>query len=328
MSRLGEFTFEDLDRRLLGSVFLVVGALGVVATFVLTTLGILDHTYEVTVSFEEVTGLSEGAPVTMAGIEVGEVSSIEPDFEQGLVDVRLSIDEGVELGPDTRARLGALTLFGNQMVRLEGPVVEPLLADGARIPLERTSNSMGIVEAIDNATQTAQQVDGGLLDDTLGILADVAESNRGQLGGLFTDLETVAGALASREDQLASLLTSAQTVTATLSAKDRELLRLVDSAAVLLDELARREEVLGRALGDGSAAVHELRAFLAANRQQLVDVIADVDVLGTGLVDQLDDLDRTLAYIGPTFAGLSAAGDDGFLNFYGTSFGPPSEEGP
>ena len=62
-----------------------------------------DDGYRVSASFERTGGLSSGADVRLAGVPVGKVTDIDPDFQRGHVVVTFEVDRGVEIGPETTA---------------------------------------------------------------------------------------------------------------------------------------------------------------------------------------------------------------------------------
>ena len=77
-----------------------------------------DGTYDLEVTFDNVTGLKIGAPVEVAGIEVGRVKEI------GLADGRarlvLAIREGVRVRADVTALINSRGVLGDKFVELAG----------------------------------------------------------------------------------------------------------------------------------------------------------------------------------------------------------------
>jgi len=69
-------------------------------------------------TFDEIGGLKPRAPVSVAGVTVGSVQSIELD-ELLRARVKLEVDEGLELSTDTSAAIRTSGLLGDQFVALE-----------------------------------------------------------------------------------------------------------------------------------------------------------------------------------------------------------------
>lgn len=84
--------------------------------------------YEVTARFTNIGGLREGAKVTMAGVTVGDVESIELDQQTLEAEVTLAIAQKFDdLPNDTSASIFTSGILGDQYVSLEpGGSPEPL----------------------------------------------------------------------------------------------------------------------------------------------------------------------------------------------------------
>jgi len=76
-------------------------------------------TYDVTARFNNVTGVSRGSDVRLAGVKVGVVKAIEADFERAEAVLRLSVDSALELPDDTDARILTEGLLGGTFIALE-----------------------------------------------------------------------------------------------------------------------------------------------------------------------------------------------------------------
>src|SRR4029079_9698187 len=87
--------------------------------------------------FSEAGGLVSGNDVTVSGIKVGSVSSIELDNGDALVG--FTIDGKYALGSDTTARIGPGTLLGERVLALESEA-SGTLPPNYVIPVTRTSS--------------------------------------------------------------------------------------------------------------------------------------------------------------------------------------------
>ncbi|MGD8430241.1 MAG: outer membrane lipid asymmetry maintenance protein MlaD [Ectothiorhodospiraceae bacterium] len=84
--------------------------------------------YDVTAHFQNIGGLKERAPVTLAGVQVGRVTRITLDKKTLEAKVRLTIDKQYDdLPKDTSASVLTAGLLGEQYVGLEpGGMPQPL----------------------------------------------------------------------------------------------------------------------------------------------------------------------------------------------------------
>lgn len=315
LADLRMMSFQDAPRHLMGVVagVLLVGA--VALTLAVGSFGLLDDTYTMSGVFRDVTGLKVGHTVRVAGVEVGEVQRIEPDFELGQVVVTWSVDSSVDLGPETTATMAVNTLLGGYHVRLDGPVTEPHLAAlplaERRVPLERTAESFRVIEALDATTRGARDLDVDLVNQALRQVADLSEDNADTIASLIGRLDEVSATVASREEELTQLLADSNQVTDALAAKDAELVRLLQAAQTLLDELVARRDLLAAALGDGADAVVALSDLVDDSRDELDALLADVHEILEVTDRQQGAIHEQLTLLGPTFTNVGRTGQQG-----------------
>lgn len=327
MSRLSEFSFEDLNRPMLGIIGICVVAAGIAVTFAIGALGLLEDRYGMSGVFEDGSGIGSGAPVRLAGVEVGEVTGVFPDFEAGQVVITWEVDRGVDVGSDAEAKVALGSLLGGNYIKLTGPVEEPFMADlpeeQRRIPVDRTSETIGIIEAFDAATRTIEDLDSDLINDVTEQLAEIMAGTRDALPDLVSNLETVAVALSARENELTTLLEDGQSLLATLNARDNEILRLIDATDELLDELASRQEVLRTILGEGASAVESLADLISEHRLTIQQIADDLHVTLEAAGGALPELNEGLSLFGPTFEGLGSVTRSGpWIDFVVYELGP------
>ncbi len=87
---------------------------------------------ELSAEFGEIGGLTDRAPVVIAGVKVGQVKRIElsDDLRARVV---MEVDAKLQLGADTEAAIRTSGLLGDQFVALTPGLEEPMLQSGAKI---------------------------------------------------------------------------------------------------------------------------------------------------------------------------------------------------
>ncbi|MCK5312685.1 MAG: outer membrane lipid asymmetry maintenance protein MlaD [Desulfobacteraceae bacterium] len=101
-------------------IFVVIGFMcSVYLIFILGEFKLLNNDkYSVYAYFTSVSGLSSGANIEMAGVEIGEVGSISLDFERVLAKVELSIKKNIELSDDVIASVKTTGIIGDKYIEL------------------------------------------------------------------------------------------------------------------------------------------------------------------------------------------------------------------
>ena len=78
-----------------------------------------DESYIITAKFISVTGLREGNPVDIMGIEVGRVEKITMDQENQKAVVEIKIKKGVKIYDDAIASIKTEGLMGDQYISID-----------------------------------------------------------------------------------------------------------------------------------------------------------------------------------------------------------------
>lgn len=96
--------------------------------------------YRVYAEFNNVGGLKNKAPVTMAGVNIGRVTGINIDKELYNAVVEMSIDSRYDnLPEDTSAAILTSGLLGAKYIGLEPGAEEDYLGDGGKIEITQSS---------------------------------------------------------------------------------------------------------------------------------------------------------------------------------------------
>jgi phospholipid/cholesterol/gamma-HCH transport system substrate-binding protein len=265
--------------------------------------------YQVTAEFSEVLDLVPQAAVKVNDVTVGSVRSIT--LHGWTAQVRMSVSRDVHLPANATAAIRQSSLLGEKFVALAPPSTEApqgTLADGALIPLSRTSRTAEVEEVL----------------GALGLLL-----NGGGLGQLKTIDEELNKALSGREGDVTDLLHQLDTFLAGLDAQKADIVKAIDALDALSAHLAQQKEVIGKAvdaLGPGLAVLAQQRAQLT----QALTALGDLSGVGTRVVNESRDATlQSLAALQPILTQLVKAGDSlpGALSFLLTYPFPPNVDG-
>jgi phospholipid/cholesterol/gamma-HCH transport system substrate-binding protein len=98
------------------------------------------ESYNITAGFDNIGGLKVRSPVTVSGVRVGRVESINYDFDAYEAVVELSIGRQYDSFPeDTTASIFTAGLLGEQYIALEPGGAEDNLQPGDRIQLTQSA---------------------------------------------------------------------------------------------------------------------------------------------------------------------------------------------
>lgn len=158
--------------------------LGVAAVFVLTfRVASLDNfggeTYGVTARFSNIGGLKAGSAVTIAGVKVGRVRSVDFDTQSFEANVVIEIARRYDRIPmDSSAKILTAGLLGEQYIGLEPGGLDEYLSEGSRIEL--TQGAL-VLENLIGQFLTSQDDDtDAKLAEAIGKLADSVGKGKAQ----------------------------------------------------------------------------------------------------------------------------------------------------
>ena len=320
-------SFRDRNAYLvgLGSVLALGAAVGF--AFAVGIFHLLEHTYDVKAAFSDAAGVRGGDDVRVAGVKAGRVKHIAVDRQHGTVVVSLAVNQGVHLGPQTRAEVALSTLLGAKYVRLSGPVVRPYLEDlpAAQrfIPPERTKTPFDVFNLTKITTRTVEATDTTKLNQFIRDLADVSQGQHDQLTQLLTGLDRVSGALDTRDAQLRQLLDHIDALSRLLAEKDQTLVGLIDQSQAVLALIDRRRLDIAKAIESTNQLATQLGGLVADHRVQLDSILNTLHPTVDILDQRAAVVDRSLSWLGSAALGLSSAGSHGpWLDIYVRALGP------
>jgi phospholipid/cholesterol/gamma-HCH transport system substrate-binding protein len=97
--------------------------------------------FELFATFDEIGGLRERAPITISGVKVGQVKSVElDDFLRARV--RMDVDPGLELPVDSSVAIRTSGLLGDQYIALEPGAEDDILQRGEEIAYTESALSI------------------------------------------------------------------------------------------------------------------------------------------------------------------------------------------
>ena len=147
MSTVRNHLFEALV-----GLVVVIAAIWLVLTFLgRTASGAGSNAIEVTAYFPNVSGISVGTDVRVAGLSIGEVTEITLNPDDFQAEVRMAIDPGSNLPNDSSAAITSEGLLGGSFISmLPGGSDEPLQQDDVILDTQGAIDMTGLIGSMIN----------------------------------------------------------------------------------------------------------------------------------------------------------------------------------
>jgi len=111
--------------------------------------------YNISATFNKVSGLVNGAEVRLSGIKIGNVSSQRLDLETYDAVVLMAISKDIKIPEDSSAKIASEGLLGTNYIEIEPGGSYSMLKDGETIEL--TQGSVDIMDLLGKAVFGAPQ---------------------------------------------------------------------------------------------------------------------------------------------------------------------------
>ena len=290
--------FRERNPVVVGAVSLAVIALLILGAFRAQDLPLIGGGDTYYAAFSESGGLKANDEVRIAGVRVGKVESVA--LEGDHVKVTFKVDTPSEFGTDTRAAIKVKTLLGAMYLSLE-PAGDGQLAEGAEIPVDRTSSPYDVVDAFSGLAQTSERIDTDRLAKSLTTLADLTRNTPEEFRSALHGVSALSSNIAARDEQINSLLKNLKRVSGVLDERDDDIVGLMKDSDVLFRALLARREAVHNLLTSTSQLSKELTLLVQQSRADLKPAL---DHLGN-VVDVLnkneDNLDNSLRLMAPFY---------------------------
>ncbi|MCV7281131.1 MCE family protein [Mycolicibacterium flavescens] len=241
--------------------------------------------------FTEAGGITVGNDVTVSGIKVGSVSSVE--LVNGDALVGFTIDGKYALGSDTTAHIRTGTLLGERVLALESDG-SGTLDRSETIPTSRTSSPYSLTDAVSDLTANTAATDTGNLNESLDTLAATLDQVAPQLGPTFDGLSRLSTSLNNRNQSLAELLRTASDVTGIFAERSQQVNQLILNSNDLLAVLNERRYAITSLLQATSAVSQELTGLVADNEKELAPALEHLNTVTAMLEKNRDNLAKML----------------------------------
>lgn len=308
--RMKKRPLESYNTTWLGFVAVVVVAVVIGVMLLVHALGAGYRHY--TAEFLQAASLRTGNPIVVAGIPVGNVTSMKLVGDH--VEAGLKVRDNIVLGKDSKASIKVTTILGSRYLALEpnGPASLP----NNTFDLSHTEVPYDLEAALRDATTTFEQVDSDRFAQSLAVLGKQLQGLPSVVPQAINNIDSLSSIIAVRRDQLGELLRSTEQVTNTLRRQQAGIGNLINQGQDLLGQFVARRAVFHAMMQSLTSLVDTMSQIVVNDRSGLDSLINDMRDF-TGLMAQHDDLLRNMLQVSPIFFREAAnlTGEGNAINF-------------
>jgi phospholipid/cholesterol/gamma-HCH transport system substrate-binding protein len=199
--------------------------------------------------FSDVTGLTAGDDVDIAGVRVGDVTSISV-YRGHLALVGFSVQAGRTLPASVTATIKYLNLVGQRYIELgqgTGPVNQAL-PQGGTIPLAHTTPALDLTVLFNGFQPLFQALTPGDVNKLSAEIIQVFQGESPDITALVASVGGLTTALATRDRVIGQVIDNLNAVLHTIGVRSGELSNLVTTLQELVSGLAADRQPIGSAI--------------------------------------------------------------------------------
>jgi len=279
-------------RFLIYSVVCVVLLAGLIAR--IGNIQLFSHRIGYHAQMADVTGLEVGDDVKLAGVSVGQVSSIITRRGEALVS--FGVDRSVKLPVDTEVGIRWHNVLGQKYLYLyPSGNSGPYLTAGATIPDSRDVGDADLGEFLNALGPVIQSINpaeaNAFVEGVLGGL----QGNLDQVGSLIDNAATVSDTVGNLQVQVGQVIDNLSAVVGSLGGRSRDLQTVVSNLATISSALASRNATLDAVIVNFSKVSGEFANLVSTNRGNLDTIISSLQTVASTLHAHRSDLNTDLS---------------------------------
>lgn len=247
-----------------------------------------------TAVFSNVSGLSDGDFVRVAGVEVGKVTRISVN-EDNTASVQFNAADAVIVTEGSRAAIRYDNLIGDRYLELlEGAGGTRRLPANATIGLDHTSPALDLDALIGGFRPLFRALDPDQVNALSGELISAFQGQGASVGSFLTQTAALTSTLADRDELIGQVVVNLNTVLGSLAGQGDQFAKAVDSLSSLVTGLAARKQDLSDGLAHANAASATISDLLAQARTPLKETVNQTDRVATTVLNDKDFFDDFL----------------------------------
>lgn len=263
--------------------FALAGIIGKLSPF--------DSTYQVKAIFTDATGILNGDPVKIAGVDVGKVVSFEVSGGEAIITMEISGD--TDLPDNVIADIKFRNLLGQRILNLvepETPSSTPL-EPGATIPVENTRPALDLSVVFNNLRPLIQSTNPEEINLVSRAVLEVFKGREGDVAKILGNVGEVTQELAAKDQRLARLVTNLNQLTEVLNGESNSIRGGINRFGELMESLAQTTPTIERVVDQLDDASGRFGDIITRNRANLDSELDDLNTILGIIEDELGPLD-------------------------------------
>lgn len=264
--------------------------------------------------FTDAGGITPGNDVSVSGIQVGKVSSVE--LAGDAAKVAFTVDRKIKVGDQSLVAIKTDTVLGQKSLA----VTPGGTGNVTVIPLGRTTTPYTLSIALQDLGENSSELDKPRFEQALQTLTATLRDATPQLRGALDGIADLSRSLNARDEALEQLLSHAKKVSDTLAQRAGQVNQLITDGNMLFAALDERRQALSNLISGIDDVSRQLSGFVADNRREFGPALEKLNLVMDNLLERREHIGEALRRLPPyaTALGEVVGSGPGFqINLYG-----------
>ncbi len=269
----------------------LVFSIGNVQSLRVGPVQLLDDSYRLSATFDDVTGLLINDNVKVAGVRVGKVTGIQ--VVEGRAKVTFRVKDGLKLPTDTEATVRWRNLLGQRYLYLYPGTSSTALRPGGTI--KTTTSVVDLGELLNRLGPIVAAIEPAKVNEFLDTIVGALNGNEAKIGQSIDNLAKLAKTLGERDQAIGRLIENIDTVAAAVGDRDREIREVLDNLVLITKTFNDNVDVLDRAVVEIANYNGHLAAILRNNRTQIDSILTNLTTVVATVGEKLPTVEHIVA---------------------------------
>ena len=271
-----------------GILVLVAAVLLAIMSIKVGALAQVGDQIRVTVVLSDAAGLTEGAAVRVAGVQVGQVNGMGVDHDKARLDVTLAQSAG--LREDAKLQVRARSILGEKYLELTPQSKDaPLIADGAELTVPTPQTE--IDELVNSLGPLVSAMDAEAMYLAMERLGDALEKDPDQIARMLQNVDTILSNGAAASGDLDGMMSDTRETLGTLNQMVKDARPMLAKTDTVMGRIDSATEGLPKISEDVEVMVSDARAMVKDSHALLKRLEGSMDDLET-VLENMSEIDK------------------------------------
>lgn len=267
--------------------------------------------------FTDVSGLESGDKVRIAGVEVGQVGSVDL-AEENTARVQFTVASNQVVQESTAAVVRYENLTGDRYLELKrGTGSQAPLEPGGTLPLSQTSPALDLDALLGGFRPLFKALDPAQVNELSTSIVKVFQGESGTIQDLLASTSSLTQALADRDQLIGDVITNLNSVLTTVADNQGNVDSIVNDLQQLVSGLAANSAPIAESVSRLNDSSANMTTLLADVRPSLKEDIAQIDRVSTLINEDEAFVENVIQRLPSDFEKMGRLGVYGsFFQFY------------